>query len=63
MDAWQERVVQEKAELDEKINKLEQFFSTETYARLSNKHLDLFDKQIVAMRQYSEALEGRIELF
>jgi len=62
MKEYQKRVVEEKIDLDAKIEKIHAFLisapdtlSSEEYCRMS--------RQMTAMRKYSEILEERIEAF
>lgn len=59
----QQRVVDEKAELDEKLAKLSAFFDTPIYAGLSNAEQHRLHGQSVAMKAYSDILGQRIEAF
>lgn len=57
---YQLRVVEEKAELDDKIRRLSAFFTSVSYAGLAQKEQDLLQQQLVAMRRYSEVLRARL---
>lgn len=59
----QQRVVQEKQELDEKIVKLEAFFGTDTYATLEEAEQYRLRRQIGHMTLYSCVLGDRIAAF
>ncbi len=59
----QERVVQEKKELDEKIKKLDLFMNTDTYKALDREERDRLVSQQYHMVGYSRALMGRIAAF
>lgn len=61
MEEWQLRVVIEKAELDIKIHKLEEFLNTE-HAR-KNPYVPIQEQLLVAMGKYSRILEERINSF
>lgn len=63
MQPHQERVVTEKADLDEKISKLSGFMHGETYAELPAVDQGLLMVQIRAMKLYSETLSQRIQVF
>ena len=63
MQPFQERVVQEKAELDEKIVKLKAFLETDTFKSLSVKEIDRLNRQFRAMCEYSSILGDRIAAF
>jgi len=60
---FQLRVVQEKAELDEKLKKLIAFFETESYRQLLEEERDRLDRQCGAMSDYSRILGERINAF
>ena len=59
----QQRVVAEKAELDERRAKLVAFFSTPTFHGLPESEQIRMESQAVAMRTYSEILGERIAAF
>lgn len=59
----QQRVVDEKSELDEKLSKLDAFLRTDTFKSLRNEEQILLDRQATAMRIYSGILGERIKLF
>lgn len=64
MQPHQERVVAEKAELDEKIRKLTDFMENNPiYNSLSAKDATLLARQKVYMLGYSEVLGERIATF
>lgn len=64
MEDWQQRVVDEKTELDEKIGKLSVFVRSDAYHSLENgMDKDLLDDQLNAMEVYSNILAERIERF
>ena len=58
-----ERVVNEKQELDEKLNKLRAFFETEFCMGLPFEDRALLKRQEVAMTEYSDVLAERIAQF
>lgn len=68
---WQQRVVEEKKELDEKIKKLDKFLKgiddgtlpDVVLNSISNVDEDLLIDQLGAMEKYSEYLKRRIERF
>ena len=63
MQPHQERVVTEKKELDEKIDKLKVFLLGETFSTLpEDEQMRLIDQKNV-MQQYSEILRARIAAF
>ena len=60
----QQRVVDEKAELDERRGKLDTFIqSNYTFVTLSAEEQSLLKQQRAAMTGYSDILGKRIELF
>lgn len=59
----QQRVLAEKAELDEKLSKLEAFLGTETYINLDPDEQIRLDKQADIMSEYSCLLDDRIAAF
>jgi len=66
MQPHEERVVNEKKELDEKIAKLKAFcFSpgSPTFSALSPEDRDLLEDQFTAMKKYSDILSRRIDRF
>lgn len=58
-----ERLHEEFADLEDKIDKLAPFFKTPTYKGLPREHQILLKKQHQLMVQYHRILEQRIELF
>lgn len=59
----QQRVVDEKAELDERLQKLDAFTRTPTFDRLDGNERSLMLSQAEAMLRYSKILGARIEAF
>ena len=59
----QQRVVTEKAELDVRLGKLSEFFSTETFKRLAPEERERLRRQHGLMKDYSQVLEERIAAF
>lgn len=59
---YQSRVINEKSELDDKIEKLHSFLSRENL-EIQKVQLDLLIKQLDTMRMYSVILSDRISLF
>ena len=59
----QKRVVDEKAELNEKLNKLRQFFLTEQFYALDREEMLRLQKQAEVMQAYSDILSERISHF
>lgn len=63
MPEYQQRVVEEKKELDSKLEKLLKFFDTATFDELPVEEKDRMYRQSRYMKQYSEVLGERIEAF
>lgn len=60
----QQRVIEEKMTLDDKIQKLHAFIvSVETFPQLPGEEQKLLQLQLNAMRMYSTFLDARIDLF
>lgn len=59
----QQRVLDEKAELDDRSTKLQAFFSNPIFSGLPADEQDRLQKQAVAMQAYSEVLGERIAAF
>lgn len=57
---YQLRVIQEKAELDDKIQRLSAFFTSPSYASLAQREKELLQEQKVAMQRYSGVLRDRL---
>ncbi|MCX6921696.1 MAG: hypothetical protein NT154_00525 [Verrucomicrobia bacterium] len=63
MEAYQQRVVDEKTELDTKLTKLTAFLKTTTFQALPDAEQGRMTSQMVAMRSYSDVLGERIAAF
>ena len=63
MQPHQQRVVDEKRDLDENLGKLHAFFCTHQFAGLRLIEQDLLCQQSEAMEKYSAVLRLRIEDF
>lgn len=63
MEAWQSRVIEEKKDLDAKIDSLELFLGMMNRPPMSLAAIGLLMQQRDAMRLYSEILGQRIDLF
>lgn len=64
MEAWQDRVIAEKRELDEKIVKIVAFIeSSAAFPSLPAEDQRLLRDQLAAMSDYGEALRLRIARF
>ena len=60
MSTFIERLRTEKQELDEKLTKLEDFLSTDTFTGLANVDKILLEKQFSVMSEYSRILNSRL---
>jgi hypothetical protein len=65
MDAWKQRVIDEKKELDERIARLTMILDQPSFVRMhiDLEQLDLMKRQLGYMQAYSLTLRDRIELF
>ena len=63
MEAFQQRVVDEKTELDSKIAKLETFSEGEVFGGLPEAEQNRLSKQVEYMQMYSDVLGERIAAF
>lgn len=59
----QQRVIDEKKELDTKLTALKAFFDTPIFKGLDEVNQNLLSSQEVAMEEYSQILAERISLF
>lgn len=59
----QERVIAEQQELQQKLDKLNEFMKGEIYAKLDQQSRELLFQQSGAMQQYNSILLQRIQLF
>jgi hypothetical protein len=63
MDQWKQRVIDEKAELDERRRKLGEFKDTEAFCRLPWEEQERMNTQGHLMTAYSAVLGARIAEF
>jgi len=63
MEAHQIRVVEEKKELDEKLQKLGDFCNTPIFNGLPDAEIQRLNRQYMIMELYSQVLGERIEAF
>lgn len=63
MKLWQQRVVNEKRELDKKIKSLNIFIELPIWNELNDIERELLLQQQQLMRMYSTVLKTRIRLF
>lgn len=61
--SWQDRVITEKVELDEKIDKLVEFIGGPVFAETSPYEQNLLVRQKEVMQDYSRVLDQRIATF
>jgi len=59
----QQRVIDERNELAERLEKLEAFLHTDVYNNLNSAEQNLLDCQKIAMTQYLSTLNERIGIF
>lgn len=60
MSTFKERLVEEKTQLDEKIEKLEVFISSENFQNIEGVQMSLLNAQLSAMKTYSQIMLERI---
>jgi hypothetical protein len=60
MEAYHKRVMEEKYELESKIEKLVAFILTSIFEKLPEKEKDLLLRQEKVMREYADILDQRI---
>ncbi len=63
MQPHEQRIVDEKTALDEKIEKLETFIIGDKFRFLSGRNQELLGQQLKVMAEYSDILDDRIQLF
>lgn len=63
MQPYQQRVVQEKKDLDDKCEKLDSFLASTPFDQISLAERNLLRTQLMVMALYSEVLDQRIALF
>lgn len=61
MEPWQERVIQEKKELDEKIEKLKKFIKNAPEKIATETEMLRLEVQFTIMQSYSNILDVRIK--
>jgi len=60
MSTFLERLVEEKQQLDEKIEKLEAFTSSENFSKIDAVQMSLLNIQLFSMKAYSQCLLERL---
>lgn len=63
MQDWQQRVVEEKMELCQRLEKLRQFRTTAEFAGLEKDDRNLMEQQVAYMQEYVDILGRRIARF
>lgn len=63
MEPYQERVIVERVELDDKLSRLRAFMTTESFRGLSQESRDRLVRQERVMTEYSAILKERIAAF
>jgi hypothetical protein len=63
MQEFQERVIIEKSELDQKISKLSEFMVTDLFKGLDEEEKGRMVAQLTHMTRYSQVLKERIAAF
>jgi hypothetical protein len=62
-EQYQESLLAEKKDLDEKLARLVNFIGSTTFQQLPNNYCDLLQDQQIAMEEYARILAARIDLF
>ncbi len=60
MSTFKERLVDEKTQLNEKIEKLEAFTLSENFQKIEAVQMSLLNAQLFAMKTYSQILVERL---
>ena len=65
MQPYQQRVIEERQQLIERINKLRTFVSDDNgpFSKLSMHEQDLLLRQLMVMEEYEDILNERISIF
>lgn len=63
LQPYQQRVVEEKAQLDERLSKLVAFYDTGAFSVLDKAEQDRLHRQGQLMSEYSQVLGERIQAF
>lgn len=63
MEPYQERVVEEKNDLDGKIARLARFLNSGVLDTMSIEEVDILDEQLTYMQLYNGVLSKRISMF
>lgn len=60
MSTFKERLIEEKAQLSEKLEKLRDFIASEKFQEIDSVQMTLLNIQVKAMETYSQCLLERI---
>ena len=60
MSTFKERLIEEKAQLQEKIEKLESFVQSDNFQKIDAVQMSLLNCQLFAMQTYNQILIERI---
>ena len=60
MNTFKDRLIEEKAQLDDKIQKLQSFMESENFSKIDPVQMSLLNIQIFSMQTYSQILLERI---
>lgn len=63
LQAWQQRVLDEKENLDNKLRSLSSFLILEGFRKLEDRDQELLERQEALMKELSRVLEERISRF
>jgi len=61
--SYQQRVIDEKSELDAKLSSLAYFIESKEFDKIDSLNQELLNQQAEIMFNYSQILEKRIKLF
>lgn len=59
---WKERVIEEKAQLDDRLKKLISFQETDAFSSLPTEQIKWLNRQRMVMELYSDILAERLAL-
>jgi len=63
MQEYQQRVLDEKVELDDKLGRLQKFLDSSTFKTVDPAEQERLKNQAAAMKQYSDILADRLAHF
>jgi len=63
MEDWQKRVLEEKVELDSRLEQLQSFLRGDIFACLPDDDQSRLERQAIIMAKYSSILRERIHYF